>query len=422
MVDDGSLPFDASDKPLLQQTVQSFCDCGTAHAIQAAELLLRQTLRTTRLFRIQTGKQFFPDMLPVLRFLPNRVLRLYSGGSGIDRLRSAEQPEDNRYPEDWIASCIEGNGRAYLSPGHGISRILADGEIFPFPEFLQQHAEAILGPAHKARFGIRPGVLTKLLDSAERLPLQVHPTRAQARELFGVDYGKTEAWIILSTREIRGEKPYLLTGFRENFNAELFFRESREGVYEKGLEMLHKLPVRPGDVIVIHGGLPHAIGPGVTMVEVMEPSDLVIVPEKNCCGVLLDEEKRFSGLGPDKALSLFDGSVRSEAELRKRISPPRRHLESRAGGILSCLIPYSAVNGYFEAHHLKLSGKWEFRKRSPQTFRIGIVTRGALSWNDTETFRAGESFLIPFEMDSFRLSGTGEAIFILPPDAEGSYS
>ena len=59
--------------------------------------------------------------------------------------------------------------------------------------------------------------------------------------------------------------------------------------------MLNRIAVRPGDVIVIRGGLPHAIGPGVTMVEVMEPSDLVIVPEIDCCGVRLTEKQRFAG-------------------------------------------------------------------------------------------------------------------------------
>ena len=67
----------------------------------------------------------------ILPFAPNRVLRLYLGGSGIDRLCGIEPAEDTRYPENWIASCIEGNGRAYHSPGHGISRIRQNIFITP---------------------------------------------------------------------------------------------------------------------------------------------------------------------------------------------------------------------------------------------------------------------------------------------------
>ena len=67
-----------------------------------------------------------PSVLP---FAPNRVLRLYLGGSGIDRLCGIEPAEDSRYPENWIASCIEGNGRAYHSKGHGINKTLFEGYL-----------------------------------------------------------------------------------------------------------------------------------------------------------------------------------------------------------------------------------------------------------------------------------------------------
>ena len=86
-------------------------------------------------------------MLKPFKFLPNRVLRLYLGGSGIDALCGNPSPEDSRFPENWIASCIEGNGRAYHSPGHGISKVEYDGAVHGFPEFLHAHAEEILGPA-----------------------------------------------------------------------------------------------------------------------------------------------------------------------------------------------------------------------------------------------------------------------------------
>ena len=110
-------------------------------------------------------------------------------------------------------------------------------------------------------------------------------------------------------------------GFNETFDRETFYRESVEGEYKTGLSMLHKLNVKPGDVVIIRGGLPHAIGPGVTMVEVMEPSDLVIVPEINCCGVMLDVEKRFNGLGIEKGMSLFDFQPRTKQELLEYVSP-----------------------------------------------------------------------------------------------------
>ena len=296
-------------------------------------------------------------MLNVFKFLPNRVLRLYRGGSGIDRLCGNPNPEDTRFPENWIASCIEGNGRAYHSPGHGISKIEYEGALVSFPEFLHCHAEEILGSAHLASYGETPAVLVKLLDSAEQLPMQVHPTRADAKTYFHADYGKTEAWLVLSTREIGGEKPYLLVGFNESLEKETFIRESLAGEYRTGLGMLNRIAVRPGDVIVIRGGLPHAIGPGVTMVEVMEPSDLVIVPEINCCGLQLNEKQRFAGIAPEDAMRLFDFTPRTEAEVRAFCTPEEQVVEQRKNGILKTDIPYESC-GYFAVQELRFRESW----------------------------------------------------------------
>ena len=43
--------------------------------------------------------------------------------------------------------------------------------------------ETYLGEKHIEKFGVNFGVLTKFLDSAERLPIQVHPTKDAAKRL-----------------------------------------------------------------------------------------------------------------------------------------------------------------------------------------------------------------------------------------------
>ena len=352
-------------------------------------------------------------MLNVLKFLPNRVLRLYRGGSGIDRLCGNPNPEDTRFPENWIASCIEGNGRAYHSPGHGISKLEYNGAVHLFPEFLHEHAEEILGASHLAAYGENPAVLVKLLDSAEQLPMQVHPTREDAGKYFNVGYGKTEAWAVLSTREINGEKPYLLVGFNEKLEKESFIRESLAGKYETGLGMLNRISVEPGDVIVIRGGLPHAIGPGVTMVEIMEPSDLVIVPEINCCGLQLNEAQRFAGIAPADAMRLFDFTPRTESEVRAFCTPEPRIVEQRENGILKTLIPYESC-GYFALQELSFRKEWTMEFPEEHTFRIGVVCEGEASVNGLPLKR-GENFLIPHCLDSVKIVGDGRILLVLPP-------
>ena len=57
-------------------------------------------------------------------------------------------------------------------------------------------------------------MLTKLIDSAERLTLQVHPDKPTALRLFQSQYGKTECWHILSGHPVNGEEPCIYYGFQ----------------------------------------------------------------------------------------------------------------------------------------------------------------------------------------------------------------
>ena len=350
----------------------------------------------------------------ILPFAPNRVLRLYLGGSGIDRLCGIEPAEDTRYPENWIASCIEGNGRAYHSPGHGISKIrLPGGETASFPEYLAAHAVELLGERHFRKYGANPAVLVKLLDSAEQLPLQVHPTREDARRHLHSTYGKTEAWIVLATRPVNGEEPYLLVGFNDKLDPEVFRRESLAGKFDRGSAMLNRIAVAPGDTIIIRGGVPHAIGPGVTMVEIMEPSDWVVIPEIACCGVELDEKQRFMGIDPKTAVGMFDFTPQTEAQIRAHFSPvPKILLQTSAGTFRSLIAPEDCE--LFSAYELTLDGEWELKNRD--SFAIGIVTAGTLSL-DGIRMRSGENFFLPFALERLRISGTGRMILIRPPAA-----
>jgi len=349
--------------------------------------------------------------MKILKFLPNRVLRLYRGGSGLDRLGGRTDAEDTRFPEDWIASCIEGNGRAYHSPGHGMSKVCLDGKEWVFADLLKANPAELLGEKHVAKYGAVPAVLVKLLDSAEQLPLQVHPTQKQAKKYLNSDYGKTEAWIVLAARKVNGEEPYLLAGFNHRLDKEVFERECRGGKLDRAKSMLHKHHVKPGDVILIRGGLPHAVGPGVTMVEIMEPSDWVVVPEINCCGVMLSESQRFMGIAPETALAMFDCTPVSIAEARKRYFLPREIVEKNGGGCLQRLISPRDCE-LFSAGELTVDGNYLLDNSS--SFAIGVVTAGKLDF-DGETVTAGTGLFLPFITKELNISGRGKVILIRPP-------
>lgn len=351
-------------------------------------------------------------MTGAVKFLPNRVWRVYRGGSGIDLLRRAERAEDGHFPEDWIASTSPANNPQYPAAEQGLSRVAAAGREMLFGDWLAANPEETLGREHAAKYGANAALLMKILDAAERLPIQVHPSVPDARRYFHSKFGKTEAWYVISTREVEGEAPYLLFGFNERLDRERFCREALAGAFPTGQGMLHKLAVRPGDCFIVPGGTPHAIGCGVTLIEVMEPSDLVVQPEFFCGTQRLSDAERWSGAEPLDALKSFDFVSETEAALRARCTPePERIDES-----LSRIIP-GRIARYFEVQLLRCRGTYRFFNRENR-HRAGVVTAGDLELTDstgTLELHRGDAFFLPYSLKDCEFRGVGDVVFALPP-------
>jgi mannose-6-phosphate isomerase len=69
------------------------------------------------------------------------------------------------------------------------------------------------------------------------------------------------------------------------------------------IRLVHKIPVKAGDVVYVKAGLPHAIGEGVFMVELQEPTDFALIYERACAGFAFEPKDCFMGLDIDLALS-----------------------------------------------------------------------------------------------------------------------
>jgi len=345
----------------------------------------------------------------IVKFEPNRVWRAYLGGAGIDCLRGNVPGEDGRFPEDWIASCVEANNPQYDCPGQGLSKVRTGTGDAVFRELLAAH------PGWTRPAGSETGILMKILDSAERLPIQVHPSVENAKRYFNAAHGKTECWVVLGTRVVNGEDPYLLLGFNPSLDRERFLAEARTGVFDSGAKMLHKLTVKPGDAILVPGGTPHAIGPGVTVIEVMEPSDLVVQPESRCGKQPLSDSERFSGASPEDAFKAFGFKPETEAEVIARCFHAPEELERASGGFRTRLIPLDS-NGFFEVRKLCVSGEFDLANREA-CCRAGVVVEGALEAEAEGEFlslRCGDGFFLPADLKRCRFRGRGEVVFALP--------
>ena len=113
-----------------------------------------------------------------------------------------------------------------------------------------------------------------------------------------------EAWYILETRTIGGEDPYTLLGFKEGIGRGDFGRAVLSEDREALVGMLHRIAVKPGDLFMVEPGVPHAIGPGVFMLEIQEPSDLTVYVEPTEPGTINSSANNL-GLGWSRALELF---------------------------------------------------------------------------------------------------------------------
>jgi mannose-6-phosphate isomerase len=111
-----------------------------------------------------------------------------------------------------------------------------------------------------------PELLVKYLFTSERLSIQVHPDDAAAR-VSGYPRGKDEAWVILSA----DPGATIGIGLREAASREELRAAALDGRIE---HMLDWRPAKAGDVYYSPAGTVHALGPGLTLIEVQQNVDL----------------------------------------------------------------------------------------------------------------------------------------------------
>ncbi|MDD3155007.1 MAG: hypothetical protein PHS41_09070, partial [Victivallaceae bacterium] len=324
-------------------------------------------------------------------FRPNRVWRCYLGGKLLDEMHGKMPGSDTLYPEDWLGSTTRAsNGEHQSSPDEGLAK-LPDGELFT--DLLARQGKQLLGEDKRDL-----GVLCKFLDSAVRLPIQCHPDKPFAKTFFHSDHGKTESWFILETRKIDGEEPYLLMGFNDRATPERFASAVARQDLPAILAMMNKVPVSRGDSFLIPGRFPHAIGPGVLMLEVQEPSDWVIQPEEKIGDVTLSHTDMWSILDEKTGLACFDYTAYTP-----ETAAARCRLRPRGDGFCKMLVGPSDTD-CFCVERLNLAER-KFAVITPGSWRLSIVTEGngivKTSSGQVEVHR-GEVFLIPHGIGEVR--------------------
>lgn len=332
---------------------------------------------------------------------PNQIHRFYRGGEAIAGFRGIRH-EDDFAPEDWVGSATS----VFGSEGLGLTT-LPDGRTLR--DTLASDPEGFLGLAHAERYGAEPGLLVKLLEAGQRLPVHCHPNRQFSRRHLDCPYGKTEAWVIV---EVRSPEPVVHLGFRHDVDlatlTDWVTRQDTGAI----LGAMHRLPAAVGDSILVPAGIPHAIGEGVFLVELQEPTDLSVLLEWK--GFDIDGARDgHLGLGFETALGCVDRSGWGEEELGL-LRGMRRDARERRPGV-DLLFPAEA-DPFFRAERIRPRGASPL----PATFSILVVTAGSgtLEWGRQRVLEVtrGDTVLIPFAAGDCRLGGSLDALRCLPPD------
>jgi mannose-6-phosphate isomerase len=126
----------------------------------------------------------------------------------------------------------------------------------------KDHAKALLGAnAAEREFPL----LVKLLFPDAKLSVQVHPNDEEASAL-GVGRGKTECWYVLAAEP----GATVACGLKPGTTVDAVKQAVADGTLE---DLLVYVPVSKGDMVFVDAGTVHAIGPGVTLLEVQQTSD-----------------------------------------------------------------------------------------------------------------------------------------------------
>ncbi|HEX2862145.1 MAG TPA: phosphoheptose isomerase [Lacunisphaera sp.] len=358
---------------------------------------------------------FRPSFLEVL---PTRVRRGYTGGAGLERWTGDGPGQDSNQPEDWIASTtLAQNPGLPPREGEGLTRVRPPGgTASDLRAELARDPEYFLGAAHVRAKGAEIGFLAKILDASIRLHIQAHPTAAFSQQHLASRYGKLESYVILGARA--GSEPYALLGFRHAPSR----AEWRRIIAEQDVTAMHaclnRVPLRAGEVWLVPGGLPHAIGEGVLMLEVMEPSDWVVRCEFERAGLIVPPAGRFMGRDLDFCLNLFDYQSYDDAAIRGKCRlEPRVLAESSAATEEELVGP--AQTGCFRVHRLRVRATAPVP--APGNFRLLLVTSGhgqLLAPHDAHALRPGARVLLPAGSGDCRIQpGPGnplEAVLCLP--------
>ena len=235
--------------------------------------------------------------------------------------------------------------------------------------------------------GDRFPLLTKILDAAQDLSVQVHPGDEYGLKHAG-DLGKTECWYIIDC-EKDAEIIYGHTAkTREELGAMI-----QEGKWD---ELLMKVPVKPGDFYFVPSGTVHAIGAGIVILETQQNSDTTY---------RVYDYDRKDNEGNLRELHIEQSIAVTTVPAEK---PEFQPVVKTSGDMKTTTFVES---DYFTVHKWEVAGISKLNQ--DLTFQLVSVIDGTgtlVKDNDRFEFKKGDHFMLTSGFGEYELDGNAELI------------
>jgi len=272
------------------------------------------------------------------------------------------------------------------------SSIVRNGELagMTLPQVQEQLGIDLVGKRNE--YALKQGrfpLLIKLLDANRWLSVQVHPDDEYGLANEG-EFGKTEMWIVLHAEP----DSEIIFGFKPEVDRESFAAAIEDGRVE---EMLHRMPVKPNDVVFVPAGAVHALGPGIIVAEIQQNSDTTY---------RIYDWGRPRPIHVEQALNVLDFALVEPAPLEPTLLSDNGIVQEQIG-----LCEYFCT----ERIHMP-AGKTYNGSCNGDTFEIWAVLEGSLSldWGgDTICSKHAISWtLLPAALGDFQIEAMRDSLVL----------
>ncbi len=328
---------------------------------------------------------------------PNLIDHFYLGGDRIAALRGIEQTSDHQ-PEEWLAATVSRADEGDI----GLART-EDGALLR--DLVVADPAAWVGPDHAdAASASDTGILVKLLDAGQRLPVHVHPNRDFATSHLDCPYGKTEAWFVLEAKP--GSAFHV--GWKEPVDRDELDRRRDAQDSEWMLSRMNRIEAVRGMGVLIPAGTVHAIDGGIFVAEVQEPTDFSIVLEWSV--TTSTREESHLGLGFDAVMPAVSTDALTPDALAALIT--HADLDGRSDEVQSALA--SAADPYFRVLHAAPLPSGSVSIGAGFAVALVLEGDGVLVGDGEIPYRSGQVFAVPAAFGDWTVRGSGSLLVATP--------